>query len=217
MLPLQHAQQLHQSEAVKSAPDFDATAARQCHRQTAVHPALRRRVGSSHLHRQPAVSGYCLALRLPLPIAGQRGQTQPLPAAELNTAQAAGFVFGHQLLGFRATPSAPNFYHRCFLIHLSTKSPIPPFGQMGWSNAYAQTAFWDITPVTSEKLRSNRRAYENALREGCSTPTAGREGSPHKIVAGCEGPRVQECCPTAIAVGAPASTSSTAAYSRSRS
>ena len=49
----------------------------------------------------------------------------------------------------------------------------------------------DMSVSPPEKLRSTRRSYENALREGCSAPMAGREGSPHKIVAAGEGPRVQ--------------------------
>src|SRR5271157_6567725 len=136
MLPLQHAQQLHQSPRVKSASDFDATVARQCHRQTAVPPALQCRAGTGHLYRHPAVRWCCLALRLPLPIAGQSGQAQPVLAAELNTAQPAGFVLARHLRGFRATPTPPDFHYLSLIIHLSTESPTSAFGQMGWSNAY---------------------------------------------------------------------------------
>src|ERR1035438_8361434 len=134
MLPLQHAQQLHQGLGVKPASDLDATAARQCHRQTTA--PQRRRVGVSHLYRQPAPSPYGLALRLPLPIAGQRGQTQPVLPAELNTAQPAAFVLARHLLGFRASPPAPDLYHLRLIVHPSTESPTAEFGQMGWSNAY---------------------------------------------------------------------------------
>jgi hypothetical protein len=56
--------------------------------------------------------------------------------AELNLAQPAGFVFGHQLPGFRATPAAPNFYYRCLLVHPSTASRTAAREQMGCSNAY---------------------------------------------------------------------------------
>src|ERR1017187_5048363 len=107
-LPLQHAQQLHQSAEVKPAPNFDATATRQCHRQTAAPPTLQRRADTRHLYRNPAVSGCCLALRLPLSITGQRGQAKPVLAAEFNPAQPAAFVLARHLLGFRASPPAPN-------------------------------------------------------------------------------------------------------------
>jgi len=81
-----------------------------------------------------------MALRLPLPIAGQSGQAQPVLAAELNTAQPAAFVFGHQLRGFRATPAPPHFHYLCLFVHPSTAPPTPPREQMGWSNAYYVTA-----------------------------------------------------------------------------
>ena len=80
-------------------------------------------------------SRYHLALR-PLPIAGQRRQAQPLPSAELNTAQPAGFVLAHHLLGFRTTPPAPDFHYRCLFVHPPTASPSAAREQMGWSNAY---------------------------------------------------------------------------------
>jgi hypothetical protein len=99
-------------------------------------PILPRRACARYLYRNPAVSGFCLALRLPLPIAGQRGQAQPVLAAELNPAQPAAFVLAHNLLGFRAAPPALNFYHLCLIVHSSTESPMGTFGQMGWSNAY---------------------------------------------------------------------------------
>lgn len=51
-----------------------------------------------------------------------------------------GFVFGHQLLRFRATPPAPNFYHLCLIIHPLTASPNTPREQMGCSNAYGHQA-----------------------------------------------------------------------------
>ena len=88
-----------------------------------------------HFHAS-AVPGRRAALRLPLPIAGQRGQPKPLLLAELTLAQPAGFVFGHQLPGFRATPAAPNFYYRCLLVHPSTASRTAAREQMGCSNAY---------------------------------------------------------------------------------
>src|SRR5208283_4873675 len=137
MLPLQHAQQLHQGLGVKPASNLDATAARHCHRQTTA--PQRRRVGGSHLYRQPAPSPYGLALRLPLPIAGQRGQTQPVLPAELNTAQPAAFVLARHLLSFRAGPPAPGLYPLRLIVHPSTESPTAEFGQMGWSNAYPGT------------------------------------------------------------------------------
>jgi hypothetical protein len=56
--------------------------------------------------------------------------------AELNPAQPAGFVFAHQLPGFRATPAAPNFYYRCLLVHPATASQTAAREQMGCSNAY---------------------------------------------------------------------------------
>jgi uncharacterized protein (DUF433 family) len=45
--------------------------------------------------------------------------------AELNLAQPAGFVFGHQLPGFRATPAAPHFDYQCLLVHPATASRTP--------------------------------------------------------------------------------------------
>src|ERR1019366_10818053 len=134
MLSLQHAQQLRQSAGVKPAPDFDSAVARQCHRQT----ALPRRAGARHLHRQPTAPGYWTALHVPLPIAGQRGQAQPLLPAELNLTHAAGFVFGHQPLGFRATPTSLDFHYLRFFVHPSTASPMPAREQMGCSDAYTQ-------------------------------------------------------------------------------
>src|ERR1019366_3403168 len=50
------------------------------------------------------------ALPLPLSITGQRGQAQPVLAAEFNPAHPAAFVLARHLLGFRASPPAPNFY-----------------------------------------------------------------------------------------------------------
>src|ERR1019366_7355249 len=135
MLSLQHAQQLRQSAGVKPAPDFDSAVARQCHRQT----ALPRRAGARHLHRQPTAPGYWTALHVPLPIAGQRGQAQPLLPAELNLTHAAGFVFGHQPLGFRATPTSLDFHYLRFFVHPSTASPMPAREQMGCSDAYLRT------------------------------------------------------------------------------
>jgi len=103
------------------------------------HCSQRRRVGVSHLYRQPAPSPYGLALPLPLPIAGQRGQTQPVLSAELDTAQPAAFVLARHLLGFRAGPPAPDLYHLRLIVHPSTESPMAEFGQMGWSNAYERS------------------------------------------------------------------------------
>src|ERR1019366_6996097 len=86
----------------------------------------------------PAVPGRRVALRPPLPIAGQRGQAQPLLPAELNLAQPAGFIFGYQLPGFRATPPVPRFHHLCLLVHPFTASRTSARGQMGWSDAYEE-------------------------------------------------------------------------------
>jgi hypothetical protein len=60
-------------------------------------------------------------------------------AAEFNPAQPAVFVLARHLLGFRASPPAPNFYHLCWIIHPSTQSASAALGQMGWSNAYSET------------------------------------------------------------------------------
>src|ERR1019366_7384464 len=133
--PLQHAQQLRQGVGVKPAPDFNPTAARQGHRQTAA-----RRAAGGLLHLHPAVPGRRVALRPPLPIAGQRGQAQPLLPAELNLAQPAGFIFGYQLPGFRATPPVPRFHHLCLLVHPFTASRTSAREQMGWSDAYGSTS-----------------------------------------------------------------------------
>src|ERR1035437_9477457 len=135
--PLQHAHQLRQGVGVKPASDFNPTAARQGHRQTAARAALQHRPAGGLLHLHPAVPGCRAALRLPLPIAGQRGQAQPLLPAELNLAQPAGFVFGYQLPGFRTTPAAPHFDHLCLLVHPFTESRTATRGKMGCSNAYS--------------------------------------------------------------------------------
>src|ERR1019366_10059516 len=114
---------------------------RQCPPQTAAPPTLQRWAGARPLYRNPTVSGCCLALRLPLPIAGQRGQAQPVLAAELSPAQPAAFVLARHLLGFRAAPPALNFCHLCLIVHPSTESPMAALGQMGWSNAYGTAKF----------------------------------------------------------------------------
>src|ERR1019366_10818924 len=112
---------------------------RQCPPQTAAPPTLQRWAGARPLYRPPAVSGCCLALRLPLAIAGQRGQAQPVFPAEFNSAQPTAFVLARHLLGFRASPPAPNCYHLCLIVHLSTASPTAALRQMDWSNAYGQS------------------------------------------------------------------------------
>ena len=75
-------------------------------------------------------------MRPPLPIAGQRGQAQPVLAAELKPAQPATLVLARHLLGFRAAPPALNSYHLCLVVHPSTASPVAALGKVGWSNAY---------------------------------------------------------------------------------
>src|ERR1035437_9564622 len=161
--PLQHVQQLRQCGGVKPAPDLDSTAAPQCHRQTAACWALQHRAAGGLLHLHPAVPGRRTALRLPLSIAGQRGQAQPLLPAELNPAQPAGFVFGHQPLGFRATPASPNFYHLCLFVHPSTASRTAALGQMGCSDAYDQTA-------TADCIWSSTAIHRTSAAQGSPSP-----------------------------------------------
>ena len=62
---------------VESAPHFDAPAARQCHHQTTAGCRGQRRGGAGHFDRNPTVARHCLALYLPLPVAGKRGQADP--------------------------------------------------------------------------------------------------------------------------------------------
>src|SRR5208337_4453829 len=92
-----------------------------------------------------AVSGCCLALQLPLAIAGQRSQAQPVLAAEVNPAQPTAFVLARHLLGFGASPPTPNFHHLCLFVHPSTASPTPSREQMGWSNAYGRLVVFEDT------------------------------------------------------------------------
>jgi NAD(P)H dehydrogenase (quinone) len=88
--------------------------------------------------------------------------------AELNPAQPAGFVFGHQLPGFRATPAAPNFYYRYLLVHPSTASRTAAREQMGCSNAYvegAEVSLYQVAELVPEEAleKSGAKAARSAF------------------------------------------------------
>ena len=118
----------------KSVPDQDEDTATIA--VEAARSALQRRTAGGHLHFHPAAPGRRAALRLLLSIAGQSRQTQPMLPAELNLAQPAGLVIGHQLPGFRAAPPALDFRYLCLLVHRSSASLTLAREQMSWSNAY---------------------------------------------------------------------------------
>src|ERR1019366_8898445 len=98
----------------------------------------------------------------------------PLPA-ELDLAQAAGFALGHQLLGFRPTPAAPDFDFLCLLVHPFSASSTAALGQMGCSDAYRQETVFPILRLTlisvvSRTSHETPHADHPAISlEGCST------------------------------------------------
>jgi transposase len=109
--------------------------------QAGVRSSPHRRAAGGQFHRHPAVPRRRAALFLPLPIAGQRGQAQPMLPAKLHAAQPAGFVFGYQLLDFRATPASLNYHHMRLFVHPSSASPPAAPGQMGCSDSYSPNSF----------------------------------------------------------------------------
>jgi len=167
-LPLQHAQQLHQSCGSQTRARFRSDAAgRATARPLLAPPSCTGRPADSFTSTQrfPAPGRLASAAS----DSGQRGQAKPLLLAEINPAQPAGFVFGHQLPGFRATPAAPNFYNRYLLVP-STASRTAAREQMGCSNAYSRTSgilallHEAIDPCTGNtQVRVQRDAFDVAL------------------------------------------------------